>query len=463
MIMRKFEALERLQATKAAQSGSDQAQVDQEGAKPGESGSVLTAAEQAELFRQTSYFSADMLASTTAYNEQNGMSAPSDLMAMGSLDDSDFERVLAEHGLDTVLFGEGLSDTDQFSDYDEDDLLWEEALESDRIIRFPGRLARARSERSESSRVAIELWKARAALLMRLSASGDALAAAQAAAMIPAALRARRRRLAVEGILRDTIPTEYPLPTSWARSIKPFRDVLAEKQQLERNREQGRIIVLKDVLLGSEMLRQNLSGRHFRCLVLDPPLWSDPGFHIEQLRPLRIHEIVPFGFVFIWVPKTRIAETLQWFSEEAHRGGGGGFHFVESFCVTYKWTNNRIASILSTSLSLDTANASEKPSAAATIFSTSHETCLLLRRQGPHIELAHQRNPDLCYDFVRLRRAGRTSRRPAFLYHVAETMLPEVARDGDMLCIWADETACVRPSWISVVEEKPSLTKAGDC
>lgn len=452
MIMRKFEALERLQAAKASQTNQEVVNGENQSSPKTESGATLTAAEQAELFRQTSYFSVDMLANMTARNDQGSSGIPNDLLAMGSLDDSAFERVLAEYGLDAVLFGAGISDVDQLSDYDDDDLLWDEASESERIIRFPGRLSRARSERSESNRVAIELWKARAALMMRLSAGGDALAAAQAAAMIPAALRVRRRRLAAEGILRDTIPAEYPLPTGWARTIKPFREVVEGEQQLARNHQQGRIIPLEDLLRVPGLLCQSLGGRRFRCVVLDPPLWADSNFRVERLRSLQIHEIVPYGFVFIWVPKTRITETLHWFSEEASRGGGGGFQFVESFCVVYKWTNNRIAAVLSTWLPPDASASKDCGATSQTVFSSSHETCLLLRRQGPHIELAHQRNPDLCYDFVPLRRMSGGCRRPEFFYHLVETMLPEVARDGDMLCIWADQTACMRSSWVSVVQ-----------
>jgi hypothetical protein len=455
MIMRKFEALERLQAQKAA--NTQQSSGDANDSQTAKEEVTLTAAEQAELFRQTSFFSVDMLAGSTTQSLPGGVGESTDLIAVGALDDSSFERVLAEYGLDAVLFGAELSDSEPGSEYDDgEDLLWEEALESDRSARFPGRLTRSRPDRSESSRVALELWRARAALLMRLSAGGDALAAAQAAAMIPAALRARRRRLAAEGVLRETIPTEYPLPVSWARTIRPLREAVQEGQQLERNYECGRLLRFANVFQAAKTLHERIKGRHFRCVVLDPPCWNQPDFRVEQLRSLRIAEIVPFGFVFIWVPKTRIAETLRWFGEEMHQGGGGGFHFVESFCVVLKWTNNRVATLLSEPsdlLCLDqpVAVAEHAPSG---VYACSHETCLVLRRPGPHIELAHQRNPDLCFDYVRLHQKRYQRRRPELFYHMIETMLPEVARDGDMLCVWADQSVCKRTCWVSVVEDQ---------
>eukprot|EP00166_Cyanidium_caldarium_P005839 ctg_740.g174 len=471
MIMRKFEALEKIQAEKATRdpdvhNGEEIA--DEASSRSSEPrGTELTAAEQAELFRQTSYFTVDMLAraggmegggeagSLSAVGAAAHGLAEADWLTAAALDDDEFERVWREMGIDTLLLDGEASDDEWEAYEDDDDELWDER--GDGRQRAVGR-AVAAGKVGAPSTLALELARARAALLLRLRAGGDASAAAQAAAMIPAAIRARRRRLMEQAVQRDQVPLENPLPRSWAIMIKPWDKVLQERHALRENVAAGRVHYVPRIL--DESLNwPRLLKRTFRCVVIDAPFERDRNFQVQHLRPLRLPELVPHGFVFVWVPKARISETVRWFADDSKQGGGGGgFHFVESFCVVRKWANNRLAVLRPGA----DAGEADGGASASGISSSSHSTCLLLRRPGAHIELAHQRNPDLCYDFVRPRglpSGGGVGERPEFLYTVAEVLLPEVASAGDMLSVWADDTACVRKAWVSIVERPATTTK----
>lgn len=179
----------------------------------------------------------------------------------------------------------------------------------------------------------------------------------------------------------------------------------------------------------------------------------------SNLRPSDVaclkglHHILPFGFIFIWVEKWMIPEVVQVFETK-------GFNYVENICWIHKNVNNKIRE------------------SDYTYFRIAHSTLLVLRKYGPidcdsvfgtnlccnrlgksaeTIQLQHQRNPDVVYDFPRWKRSlsetlVRQYRKPSFVYHIIETLLPDGLEQLLLLELWC-EAKSHRSGWISIAHE----------
>jgi hypothetical protein len=153
-----------------------------------------------------------------------------------------------------------------------------------------------------------------------------------------------------------------PMPTSWVKRIVP----LSTSSSPSIHRVDSILNVNLNALLGNGPLK---------CVLMDPPL---DKISVKQWAKLRLLDILPFGFLFLWVEKEFIRQVLQ--EAEAQ----WGFRYVENFVWVKQNSNNTIA---------------KQPSQ---YFAKSKLTCLILRKDDKNgkIDLRHQRNPDVQFDFV---------------------------------------------------------------
>ncbi|KAK9761102.1 hypothetical protein K7432_014236 [Basidiobolus ranarum] len=222
-----------------------------------------------------------------------------------------------------------------------------------------------------------------------------------------------------------------PIPRSWVHTILEKRvidNAIPGSRYYEKN-----IVSLKLPVL----------GKQFQVIYMDPPLLlpneePSPGkITLEQLAALEISQIVPVGFLFVWIEKEYLPDIVQIADK-------WGFKYVENFCWIKKNINNQIAC---------------QPSA---YFRKSKLSLLIFRKEGD-IELRHQRNPDCVFDFIKPLTEGEiTERKPEFIYNVIETMLPtalysEENPNGEkMLELWAKKNTR-RQGWTTVVDHRIDL------
>lgn len=239
--------------------------------------------------------------------------------------------------------------------------------------------------------------------------------------------------------LIDKTVIPRPIPRSWAKAVQPF--------DYEAARGQKAIPGSRYVEATIEELELEKLGS-FEAILMDPP-WdlsprasaSDKARQCHQLVPKRgkngerlispeelgkwpvTDKLIPKGFLFIWTEKELIPRVLTMAQK-------WGFHYVENFAWVKFDVNNKIHTE-------DYA-----------YFRKSKLTLLMLRKPGD-IELRHQRNPDVKFDFVR---KGRE--RLPFVFDIIETLLPTAKYNpktgkGKMLQLW-----CLpqerRSGWTSV-------------
>ncbi|GJD06587.1 hypothetical protein Gasu2_09940 [Galdieria sulphuraria] len=390
MIMKKFEALERLQQNKANQrqqeweesrgENTDLLSETLEGVvnechnsnepevTDGYDVSIqLTAEEQAELFKQTSFFTVNML-------KDGGET-------IAALQDEYYDDPAA--AFSELIEVSDSEDEEVWSDSDEDELWLEHGHRS--------------KSKPKGMRNSASLVHASRPLAVRSSAFNALIA------------WRRRRRQLMNVVVREAMPPD-PLPRSWAIPILPLSSLTISEKK----------------------------GKSFQCVYMDPP-WS------ENLRPCDVaslkglHHILPFGFVFVWVEKWMIPEVIQVFEAK-------GFNYVENVCWIHKNVNNKIRE------------------SDYRYFRICHSTLLVLRKLGKTsaetIQLQHQRNPDVVYDFPCWKKSlseslPRQYRKPTFVYHIIETLLPDGLEKLLLLELWC-EAGYHRNGWISIAHQ-PSL------
>jgi N6-adenosine-specific RNA methylase IME4 len=164
----------------------------------------------------------------------------------------------------------------------------------------------------------------------------------------------------------------------------------------------------------------------------------------EQFRKLRINDrVIPKGLIFVWAPKELIPQTVKTMS-------GWGFLYVENLVWVKKSVNNKIVT---------------QP---YKYFARSKESLLIFRKfcrgneshpsskKDWHLELRHQRNPDVIFDFLRSKSHGVLvdEEKPEFTYNIIETLLPDANYDaalgrGQFLELWGG-TRPIRKGWTVV-------------
>ncbi|KAI8144119.1 hypothetical protein BJV82DRAFT_608353 [Fennellomyces sp. T-0311] len=220
-----------------------------------------------------------------------------------------------------------------------------------------------------------------------------------------------------------------PIPRSWAHSILRLSD---EKP----------VHIASSYHEVDDILSLDLKayGTSFNAVYMDPPLLlpgeePTPGkIHIDDLARLNVSDIVPFGFLFVWIEK-------EWLQRIVLLAESWGFKYVENFCWIKKNINNQIHK------------------GEYRYFNKSKLSLLIFRKEGD-IELRHQRNPDCVFDFIKPMLPGEiTESKPVFMYEVIETMLPTAvyhpeknAGGKGLLELWAKKGQ-QRTGWTTILEK----------
>ncbi|RKP38181.1 hypothetical protein BJ085DRAFT_15323 [Dimargaris cristalligena] len=184
-----------------------------------------------------------------------------------------------------------------------------------------------------------------------------------------------------------------PIPHSWVFHIT---------QLIEQATPPPSSRQLHDDVLTMDLLSL---GQSYQAIYMDPPLLlpgesPTPGkITVDQLCQLKVDQLTPNGFLFIWVEKELLPDIVgvaaQW-----------KFKYVENFCWIKKRVNNLIV---------------RQPS---TYFCKSKLTLLIFRKEG-EIDIRHQRSADSLFDFIKPTEPEfPTERKPLFLYQLIETLLP---------------------------------------
>eukprot|EP01095_Lingulamoeba_sp_RSL-Kostka_P001773 TRINITY_DN1257_c0_g1_i1.p1 TRINITY_DN1257_c0_g1~~TRINITY_DN1257_c0_g1_i1.p1 ORF type:complete len:417 (-),score=157.11 TRINITY_DN1257_c0_g1_i1:28-1278(-) len=224
------------------------------------------------------------------------------------------------------------------------------------------------------------------------------------------------------------VPT--PLPLSWGNIMSPYSN------NKNNNNEES------DRMFSCNILKENLTnyGDNFLAILMDPPWRSSNSESTEGITPkefskLKINEkLIPVGFIFCWILKEYISEVFDQMEK-------WGFLYVENFCWVKKRVNNQLV---------------HEPSK---YFRSSKESLMIFRkRTSQAVELKHQRNPDVAYEYVKQTPGRITQDKPDVQYKIIETLLPEAELTEEsnkcrLLELWSNETKGIRPGWISVNDE----------
>jgi len=164
----------------------------------------------------------------------------------------------------------------------------------------------------------------------------------------------------------------------------------------------------------------------------------DPPWHLitpKQLSTLKFTDkVIPYGLVFIWIEKELIPDILEIMSK-------WGFFYVENLVWVKHTVNNKNV---------------HQP---YKYFKKSKMTLLIFRKikEGEKMELRHQRNCDVLFDFVTGLKSENQENKPTFIYTIIETLLPEAeykesTKCGKFLELWASKNTR-REGWTTLVQK----------
>jgi len=240
------------------------------------------------------------------------------------------------------------------------------------------------------------------------------------------------------------IPPKEALTISWATHITPWGSRVSAHlpesfcgtgPALDKDDTSGCVVKVDNV---AKAALEKLDIGPFMGIVMDPP-WVVEGEPTEgrvtpaDLKDMKLSsKVFPKGIVFIWVHKPYIHEVVKIFLS-------WGMVYVENLAWVKQTVTNKLVK------------------QSSPYFHVSHTTCLMFRKEGV-IELRHQRNPDVLYDFVRHDKGWQQIEdKPDLLYYTVETLLPEANYNADtgrgmLLELWAHDAP--RKGWTMVVEDR---------
>mmetsp|Transcript_2503 Transcript_2503/g.3308 ORF Transcript_2503/g.3308 Transcript_2503/m.3308 type:complete len:424 (-) Transcript_2503:40-1311(-) len=226
------------------------------------------------------------------------------------------------------------------------------------------------------------------------------------------------------------VPPE-PIPISWGKLIHPYSDDTPPANVFK--------YVEADIL--SYDFKKELKQCELQAILMDPP-WRLPGSKdhspksvtADMIEKMKLQSMIPKGLIFMWVEKEVIIDAVTMMEN-------WGFQYVENLVWLKQDVNNKIAK------------------QEYSYFRKSKKT-LLIFKNADGLELRHQRNPDVVFDFVRERyqqNVGNVEEKPEFVYHIIETLLPNSKYDGKsgnfkLLELWG-QPGRKRPGWVSVVQK----------
>ncbi|PRP84414.1 methyltransferase MT-A70, putative (ISS) [Planoprotostelium fungivorum] len=219
-----------------------------------------------------------------------------------------------------------------------------------------------------------------------------------------------------------------PMPQPWAKTVEPYVDPSLVKEEMANTKHMQTDILKFDF--------KSLKNNSFIGVLIDPP-WQVPGREgpgyvtCQQLEKLNIGSVIKHGYIFLWVEKEILPQAVRWMEKK-------DFVYVENLVWVMQEPNNSIV--------CEEYQYVRKSKRSLLIFkSTSPDTLKL--------ELRHQRNADVAFDFVR-RDKALTEDKPDFVYHIIETLLP-TSRDKDkcqLLELWSKKNK-QRSGWTTIAQE----------
>lgn len=216
-----------------------------------------------------------------------------------------------------------------------------------------------------------------------------------------------------------------PLPLPWSRTVTPYRSrVYPQEPEVEECR------VLSEPSIVQMDFKKVQSDKSFIGLVINPEWVSDPEEtcpkkRLSTLQQLPIQKLCPTGFIFIWVDKRDVMPVCDLMEEM-------GYVYIENLTWIYMLPNNKVV--------LDKAQ----------FIRSSHLTLYIFRKynEGKDIELRHQRSPDVVMDCMVASEGGPT-KVPREVYKSIDTLLP--SGHGRLLELWS-RAGCPRKGWTQVIE-----------
>jgi N6-adenosine-specific RNA methylase IME4 len=217
-----------------------------------------------------------------------------------------------------------------------------------------------------------------------------------------------------------------PIPPSWARTIAPWNPVPnpIASTYIETDIMEYDFTTLNKQYMGALIDVPWLLPKH------EPHKHRVPAL---DLYKLRLDKIMPFGFIFIWVENETIADSIRVMKK-------WDFHYVENLSWIRQRVNNAFLE--------EDAEFCYKSKSSLLIFKKGDLNCMQLR---------HQRNPDVIYDFVLPGEKYLTDDKPVQVYDIIETLLPDaVYKDeknpGKLLEVWAKK-GTKRTGWTTIVQK----------
>jgi hypothetical protein len=236
--------------------------------------------------------------------------------------------------------------------------------------------------------------------------------------------------------------TGAELRKSGARLIEPFEP--------ERDLPQ----LHADVRVTDDLLTYDLAscGSGFEGIYITPPWSTRPAAEGQswavtgaQLEALKIDDVlIPYGLVFMWVEKDTVRTALDVMRK-------WGFEYAEGYSAVTKRVNNTFGT---------------QRGANGVFRSTKHSLIIGRKKKkseesgGDQLELRHQRNPDVNFEFrKRFATGAAVGERSEFMYRIIETMLPKARYDeetgtGKFLQLWGNGYDMARPGWTVVCDTR---------
>lgn len=163
--------------------------------------------------------------------------------------------------------------------------------------------------------------------------------------------------------------------------------------------------------------------------VLVNPGWASQqsdGCWISRLKRIPLPSLAPNGFIFIWLAKNQIEDVwkllMAW-----------GYVYVENLTWVFLMPNNQVVLC------------------DGGLTRVSHLTLYIFRKfgEGKHIEIKHQRSPDVILQCGHPEAFNNGWKVPEEVYACLETMLP--GGIGGFLELWSCKSAA-RPGWVHIHE-----------
>mmetsp|Transcript_6269 Transcript_6269/g.15494 ORF Transcript_6269/g.15494 Transcript_6269/m.15494 type:complete len:474 (+) Transcript_6269:82-1503(+) len=231
----------------------------------------------------------------------------------------------------------------------------------------------------------------------------------------------------------------HPIPLSWGRTVKPYsKRVMALNLSAA---EEGCRVFHEESIEGMNFdaliepsSSSSKGGVPFLGVLINPD-WRleleagavDKADRLRCLKEVPLRKLCPTGFIFIWVEKSDVQNVCEWMYKL-------DYVYVENLTWVQMLPNNEMVH--------DHSQYTRR----------SHMTLYIFRKcnAGRDIELRHQRNPDVVLDCLQSSADGH-AKVPQETYKAIETLLPGGVPNNKLLELWA-QPQNVRKGWTQVIE-----------